>query len=347
MRQRRANSAPSEVGFDTVARRSSLSIAAGTVFGGRYTIGALLGRGGMGAVYEATNARGEVVALKTIELDEADASRESEARARFEREIAAATKLDHPNVLGVHDAGVDCVTGAPFLVMPKVSGEDLGAVLARLGVLDPRVAVPLVVQACRGIAAGHAQGIVHRDVTPSNLFLEEEADGRLVVKVADFGLAKLDEKRNEALTVSGALLGTMHYMAPEQAEAAKRVDPRADVFSLGMVLYRALSGRVAFAQPGAFLAFLVGQRAVPHVQEAAPWLSERLTRVVHAALLRAPEARWPTVGEFELGLAMALGFDVVNAPVTRASLETVSEQARQERAPRAVLPEQWEDLLRA
>ncbi len=327
--------------------RSSPALAPGTVLGGRYTIGVLLGRGGMGSVYEATTERGEVVAVKTLAVHAVDPSRESEARARFEREIAAATKLDHPNVLRVQDAGVDGETGAPFLVMPKMNGEDLGAVVARLGVLPPCVAVPLVVQACRGIAAGHAQGIVHRDVTPSNLFLEEEAAGRLVVKVSDFGLAKLDEKRNEALTVSGALLGTIHYMAPEQAEAAKRVDLRADIFSLGMVLYRALSGRVAFAQPGAFLAFLVGQRAVPHVQEAAPWVPERLARVVHAALLRAPEARWPTVGEFELGLAMAVGFDVANAPVTRALLETVSDQARQERHPRAILPEQWEDLLRA
>ncbi len=329
-----------------MSRRHSPPIAPGTVLAGRYTVSALLGRGGMGAVYEATNEHGEALALKMLDVDAMDAAHLPEARARFAREITAARKVCHPNVLGVMDSGIDDLSGAPFLVMPKVRGEDLGALLARASQFEPGVAVALVVQACRGVSAGHAEGIVHRDLKPSNLFLEEEG-ARIVVKVSDFGLAKLDDASLQTLTASGALLGTPQYMAPEQAEAAKRVDVRADVYSLGMVLYHALTGRVAFARQGAYLGFLVGQRTVPHVQDAAPWVPERLARAVHAALLRDPEARWPSVSEFELGLAMAVGFDVANAPLTRDAFGAVSEATRNTPSPRAALPEHWEDLLRA
>ena len=189
----------------------------------------------------------------------------AETRARFAREIDATARLVHKNVLALIEAGVDDATGAPYLVMPRMRGEDLGQLLARVKVLEPSVAVPLVIQACRGIAAGHAAGIIHRDVKPSNLFLEEE-DGLLVVKVSDFGLAKVQDAGIESLTSSGALLGTPHYMSPEQAENAKRVDARTDVFSLGMVLFHALTGNVAFSRSGSFMAFLVGQA---HVRTSA------------------------------------------------------------------------------
>jgi serine/threonine-protein kinase len=251
----------------------------------------------------------------------------------------------HRNVLGLLDHGVDEATGAPFLVMPRMRGEDLASLLGRLKVLEPSVAVPLVIQACRGVAAGHAAGIIHRDLKPSNLFLEEE-EGTVTVKVSDFGLAKVQDAGIDSLTTSGALLGTPHYMSPEQAENAKRVDLRTDVFSLGMVLYHALTGSPAFARSGSFMAFLVGQASVPPVQQAAPWVPPDLARAVHAALLRSPDARWPDVSELELGLTMAAGYEMANAPLYRASLAPVSQATRAQSAPRAAVPGHWEDLLR-
>jgi serine/threonine-protein kinase len=299
----------------------------------------------MGAVYEATDDQGKVVAIKTLLVGSGAGAVAAETRARFAREIEATARLRHKNVLSLVDHGVDDVTGAPFLVMPRMRGEDLGRLLARAGVLEPSVAVPLVVQACRGVAAGHAAGVVHRDLKPSNLFLDEE-DGVIVVKVSDFGLAKVQNAGIDSLTSSGALLGTPHYMSPEQAENPKRVDPRTDVYGLGMVLFHMLTGGPAFARQGTFMAYLVGQGSVPAIQTSAPWVAPELARAVHAALLRSPDDRWPTLGELELGLAMACGFEMANAPVTPASLGAISPSTRSIVAPRAALPETWEDMLR-
>jgi eukaryotic-like serine/threonine-protein kinase len=308
-------------------------------------LGSKLGSGGMGAVFEATDDRGNVVAIKTLLVGPGAPSAAAETRARFAREIDATARLVHKNVLSLIDAGVDDATGAPFLVMPRMRGEDLGQLLARLKVLEPSVAVPIAIQACRGIAAGHAAGIIHRDIKPSNLFLEEE-DGHLVVKVSDFGLAKVQDAGIDSLTTSGALLGTPHYMSPEQAENAKRVDARTDVYALGMVLYHALTGAVAFARSGSFMAYLVGQAQVPHLQQAAPWVPPPIARVVHAALLRLPDARWPSVGELELGLTTAAGFQIAHAPIYRASLAPVSQSTRSDVTPRAMLPAHWQEMLR-
>ena len=323
-------------------------IPAGTVVGGKYVLGGKLGSGGMGQVYEAHllgDDHGRKFALKTLLVGPGAPAAAAETRARFIREIDATARLVHKNVLSLVDAGVDDATGAPYLVMPRMQGEDLGQLLSRLKVLEPSVAVPIVVQACRGVAAGHAAGIIHRDIKPSNLFLEEE-DGFVVVKVSDFGLAKIQDAGIDSLTTSGALLGTPHYMSPEQAENAKRVDARTDVYSLGMVLYHALSGSVAFARSGSFMAYLVGQASVPPIQKTAPWIQPPLARVVHAALLRAPDTRWPDLGELELALTMAVGFQVANAPLYKASLAALSKSTRADVAPPAVLPAHWEELLR-
>ncbi len=328
-----------------MARPEIPTIPPGTVLGGKYVLGPKLGAGGMGAVFEAQDDRGNLVAIKTLLVGPQASAQAAETRARFAREIDATARLVHKNVLSLIDAGVDDITGAPYLVMPRMRGEDLGALLGRVRVLEPSVAVPLVIQACRGVAAGHAAGIIHRDIKPTNLFLEEE-DGLVSVKVSDFGLAKVQDAGIDSLTTSGALLGTPHYMSPEQAENAKRVDARTDVFSLGMVLYHALTGSPAFARSGSFMAFLVGQANVPHLQQAAPWVPGPIARAVHAALLRSPDARWPNVGELELGLTMAAGFEMAHAPLYRASLAQVSSSTKADVAPRATLPGHWEELLR-
>lgn len=328
-----------------MARPQPPSIPPGTVMGGKYALGAKLGSGGMGAVFEALDERGRAVAVKTLLVGPGASAAAAETRARFDREIEATARLNHKNVLTLLDHGVDDATGAPYLVMPRMRGEDLGQLLARVKVLDPTVAVPLVLQACRGVAAGHAAGIIHRDLKPSNLFLEEE-DGVVVVKVSDFGLAKVQDAGIDSLTRSGAMLGTPQYMAPEQAQDAKRVDARTDVYSLGMVLYHALTGGPAFTSSGAFMAFLVGQASVPPLQKAAPWVPPEIARVVHASVLRAPEARWPDLGELDLGLVMAAGFEMANAPLYKASFAPISASTKADAAPLAALPSHWEDLLR-
>ena len=320
-------------------------IPSGTVLSGRYALGAKLGGGGMGVVYAATDLDGREVAVKTLLVGPGASVAAAETRARFEREIATTARLHHKNVLTLLDHGVDDTTGAPYLVMPRMRGEDLGQLLARVKLVEPSVALPLVLQACRGVAAGHAAGIIHRDVKPSNLFLEED-DGVIEVKVSDFGLAKVQDAGIDSLTSSGALMGTPHYMSPEQAQDAKRVDARADVYSLGMVLYHALTGAPAFTSSGSFMAFLVGQAAVRPVQQAAPWVAPDLARAVHAALLRSADARWPDLGELELGLTMAAGFEMANAPLYKASLAPLSQVTRADVAPRAEHTADWRDLLR-
>ena len=320
-------------------------IPPGSVLGGKYALGAKLGAGGMGMVFEATDPNGRAVAVKTLLVGPGASIAAAETRARFDREIETTARLQHKNVLTLLDHGVDDATGAPYLVMPRMRGEDLAQLLARVKLIEPSVAVPLVIQACRGVAAGHAAGIIHRDLKPSNLFLEEE-DGLVVVKVSDFGLAKVQDAGIDSLTNSGAVMGTPHYMSPEQAQDAKRVDARTDVYSLGMVLYHCLTGGPAFTSQGSFMGFLVGQTAVKPVQQSAPWVPPDLARAVHAAVLRAADARWPDLGELELGLTMAAGFEMANAPLYKASLAGLSQITRQEAATKAELPTHWQDLLR-
>ncbi len=328
-----------------MARPQPPSIPPGTVLGGKYALGAKLGAGGMGMVFEATDDQGRSVAVKTLLVGPGALKAAAETRARFDREIEATARLHHKNVLTLLDHGVDDATGAPYLVMPRMRGQDLGQLLTRVKVLEPTVAVPLVIQACRGVAAGHAAGIIHRDIKPSNLFLEEE-DGLVVVKVSDFGLAKVQQAGIDSLTSSGALMGTPHYMSPEQAQDAKRVDARTDVYSLGMVLYHALTGGPAFTSSGSFMGFLVGQASVSPLQKAAPWVTPEIARAAHAAVLRSPDARWPDLAELELGLVMAAGFEMANAPLYKASFAPASQSTRAEVATKAELPAHWQDLLR-
>lgn len=328
-----------------MAKKPSLAALPEGTTVGPYVIGEPLGAGGMGAVYSARDGGGQDVALKTLLVGPGASAAAAETRARLEREIDVCARLRHANVVSLVDHGVDVATGAPYLVMPRMRGEDLAQLLARVRVLEPSVAIPLVLQACRGVAAGHAAGIVHRDLKPSNLFLEEE-DGLVVVKVSDFGLAKVQDAGIDSLTTSGTLLGTPHYMAPEQAENAKRADVRADVYGLAMVLYHALSGAPAFTRPGSFMSFLVGKLTVPPIQAVAPWVSPDVARVLHAALLRDPALRCPDVGELEMALTMAVGWETAHAPLYRASFAAVSASTRAQVAPRAELPQSFAELLR-
>ncbi|MEZ0230895.1 MAG: serine/threonine-protein kinase, partial [Planctomycetota bacterium] len=204
---------------------------------GSYALGEELGRGGMGVVYRAfdTNLR-RPVALKMI----LDASRaDLEERERFEREARATAKLSHPGIVQVFDAGVH--EGKPFLVMELVEGRSFETVLSGKEALTPRRVAEVVRGVAEALQHAHEHGVVHRDVKPQNVLLDREGRPRLV----DFGLARDSATNN--LTVTGSILGTPAYLAPEQARGESRGQgPAIDIYALGAVLYRALVGRPPF-----------------------------------------------------------------------------------------------------
>jgi len=319
----------------------------GSRVGDRYTLERVLGTGAMGSVFEARDAAGNRFALKTLLAAKAKGDA-AERRERFLREAAVCATIHHPNVVPVVDHGIDG-GDVPYLVMPLLEGEDLAAVLDRVSCLEPAVAVALVVQACAGLEEVHARGIVHRDVKPSNLFLENVGAG-VLVKVTDFGLAKSFDPSGErgALTATGRFMGTPQYVSPEQAVSAKHVDVRSDVFSLAMSLYHALAGAPAFAYVRSFMGLVLEltSREAPPLQDAAPWVPAPIARIVHAALLREPAARCPSVGELALALDSAVGIDASRRPVLRASLRPASEATRTRVERRAERVGSWDDLLR-
>src|SRR5450755_1323577 len=209
----------------------------------KYTIVRILGRGGMGTVYEARHSRlARRVAIKFL-LPDFAANRE--VLRRFENEAKAAGGLEHPNLAAVTDFG-RADDGSPYLVMEFLEGEDCAKLLSRQGSLGASRAANIVVQACRGLAVAHKATIVHRDLKPENLFVTDAGDGSDLIKVLDFGIAKLRVADAGVVTGTGATFGTAYYMSPEQARGAGEVDPRTDVWSMGVVLYELLSGRKPF-----------------------------------------------------------------------------------------------------
>jgi serine/threonine protein kinase len=307
----------------------------------------------MSTVYQARDPSGALVAVKTLSLP-ADSVDREERRARFLRETLLSEALEHPHIVPVVDHGIDTDTGVVYMVMPLLEGQDMAALLDRVGAIAPSVAVALFAQACEGLGAAHARGVVHRDVKPSNLFLEARGD-LVVVRVTDFGLAKAHDDEAigtksspHPLTATGRFMGTPQYVSPEQAVSAKHVDERSDVFSLAMSLYHALSGAPAFAYVRSFMGLVleITSREAPHIQDTAPWVPPEIARVVHAALLRERSARCPTVGELALALDTATGIDISRRPVGRDACCPVSSGERNVRAPRAELVSSWADILR-
>jgi predicted ATPase len=268
----------------------------GEVLESRYVIEARLGAGGMGEVYRARDQRlGRPVAVKLLA---ASLVGDTSLVRRFGREAQAASALNHPNIVIVHDVGQ--IDGMPYLVTEYIEGESLRARMARgVGLIE---AVEVATQVAAALAAAHTSGIVHRDIKPENLMVRPDG----LVKVLDFGIAKLTRSATEAatqlVTETGMVMGTAAYMSPEQARGLP-VDGRTDVWSLGVVLYEMLSGRRPFAGPTPvdLLVELVSREPDP-LERSVPGLPAELARIVARALRKAVEDRYATAGEMETQL---------------------------------------------
>src|SRR5882724_13366176 len=213
---------------------------------GKYRLSTLIGRGGMGSVWEGTHLTlGTQVAVKFIEAEYAESP---EARNRFESEARAAAKLRSKHVVEVYDHGVTD-DGRPFIVMEYLRGEPLDKRLDRVGRLPAKDTARMLMQVCRALSKAHAAGIVHRDLKPENIFLVwDDEDGADVAKVVDFGIAKFTDSAlgNSSATRTGSVLGTPYYMSPEQARGLRSVDYRSDLWSVGVIAYRCIVGVLPF-----------------------------------------------------------------------------------------------------
>jgi predicted Ser/Thr protein kinase len=268
-----------------------------------YAIVAELGRGGMGVVYQAHHAKlDRLVAVKVLP---AEVGREPAFAERFAREARALARLNHPHIVAVYDFGQ--AAGQSYFVMEYVEGANLRQRL-RAGRLAPPEAVRLAAQVCDALAYAHEEGVVHRDIKPENILLDRK--GR--VKIADFGLAKLLARRTGEYTLTGThqVMGTLHYMAPEQIENPQAIDHRADVYALGVVLYEMLTGGLPLG------------RFAPPSQRAA--VDARVDAVVLRALEADPERRYQQVSELRADLD-ALGY---GAALPRPPAAAVTEATR-------------------
>jgi serine/threonine-protein kinase len=269
----------------------------GETLGQRYTLTRLLGKGGMGSVYEAEHCETrERVAVKVLHSHLLQSG--SDGPQRFRREAEAAIAIGGDHIVRVLDAGTDEATGQLYLVTECLDGEDLQRLLDRVGPLVPDAALRIALQALVGLCDAHEARVVHRDIKPANLFLARSGDGTIRVKLLDFGIAKiradpLGVLHGATLTTTGHFLGSPLYMSPEQVQNSRDVDHRADLWSIGSVLYAALTGRAPFQHLAS-----VGQLLVaicvsppPPLSEVAPWVPPEVAQAVHRALSIQPDAR--------------------------------------------------------
>jgi serine/threonine-protein kinase len=288
---------------------------AGDIVGGKYELTRLIAQGAMGEVYEAQHIElRRTVAVKALRPE---LCRDEESTKRFVREARAAATIGSEHIAAVTDVGQG-QDGAPYLVMEYVEGETLARVLRAEGRLDAGRAARVGVQLCWALAAAHDKGIVHRDMKPDNVFLVPRPDGTELVKIVDFGIAKvLDSVTLDAshLTAAGTTLGTPYYMAPEQARAEHDLDGRVDIYSVGVVLYEMLTGKQPFAG-GSFTAIVVAASTTDPVPPSTlcPDLPPGIEAVVLKAMARERNRRFATARE----LADALE-PFVALPPTRAS----------------------------
>ncbi|HET9982602.1 MAG TPA: protein kinase [Longimicrobiales bacterium] len=276
----------------------------GQIIAGRYRIVRKLGEGGMGQVYMAEHVKlGRPCAIKIMRPA---LMRDQDAIGRFAREAATAGRISHANVAAVYDFG-ETDEGLIYLAMEHVEGTALSAVLASRRRLPPAEAVEIAAQVAAGLNAAHELSIIHRDLKPDNILLSYGRDGRAVVKVVDFGIAKAIQEPGQNLTQTGMVVGTLEYMSPEQL-IGEALDGRSDVYSLGCVLYEMLTGERTFSSPSGAAAALTRRltEPPPRPRDRVAEVPEALDEIVARALGRAPADRFGTAVELRDALLAAV-----------------------------------------
>jgi serine/threonine-protein kinase len=273
----------------------------GDVLSDKYTIVSVISEGGMGVVYEATHKRiGQRVAIKILHPDMRKTPEYAEYVERFEREARAAGNLKSRHAVRVLDVA-ETPKGLPYMVMDFLEGHDLQHELAERGPLPIEEAVEYLLQTCAAMAEAHDMGIVHRDLKPANLFMCQD-EGEVIVRVLDFGISK-KVGGDSSVTTTETSIGTPLYMSPEQVRSARTVDPRADIWSLGVIAYEMLAGKTPFTgeSPTATIAAIVADE-VPPLRATRPEIPEELARVVHQALQKDVTNRYADIRTFAAAL---------------------------------------------
>jgi serine/threonine-protein kinase len=302
----------------------------GQTLGGKYKVVRLLGEGGMGAVYEGEQQLGTTkrkVAVKTLHPH---LSRDPKIKARFEREVGTIAELEHPNTIQVYDFG-SSQDGILYIVMEFLQGKSLADTLEKEGAMQPDRVARIMEQVCGSLAEAHGRGIVHRDLKPDNVVLVERAGKKDFVKVLDFGIAKRskeEDKNEQKLTQQGMVLGTPPYMSPEQF-TGRPIDARSDIYSLGVMAYEMLTGKLPFKADTAWewATQHMTQNPIP-IESLAEGMRapEPMRDAIRKALAKAPEDRFQTVKDFSdaftaVGGSVTAGPRGGTAPVAAAAAQ--------------------------
>ena len=324
-------SAPGAEGSAGAGALPSAETGPGALLAGKYRLGPLIGSGAFGSVFRARHVDlAHDVAVKVL-LTAAGSSRG--ALARFQREGIAACRVKHPNAVAVTDFGVTG-GGAAFLVMELLEGHSLHDEMQRVGRFAAPRCAEILTPLCAALAEAHAAGIVHRDVKPANVFLQRSPHGE-TVKVLDFGIAKMadEDARAGNLTVEGGILGTPSYMAPERFRG-EALDGASDVYSVGVMLYQMLTGRLPFSARDADLmaiAMMHLHNEPPSLREADPEIAPEIDRLVLSTLRKDPRQR-PAIASLAASFARAAGrhdvAEVRDRDLPRASDVTLDAGAR-------------------
>ncbi len=274
----------------------------------KYEIVRVIGRGGMGTVYEALNTTiGKRVAMKFVD---AQTAQSKESIARFQREAEAASAVESAHIVEIFDSGV-ADDGIPYIVMELLRGEDLGHRIKRCGRLEIGEAVHIVAQILRGLHRAHEAGIVHRDLKPDNIFLVDRDDDQSFAKILDFGISKVQRQDGvpvHTLTRQGTVLGTPFYMSPEQAQALPDIDGRTDLWSVGAILYECLTGRPPYSGTSYEQVIVnICMHDAEDVRTHNPGVSEAIARVIARSLARDRLERFATAREVLEALKAATG----------------------------------------